>query len=139
MSSSQCATISLLDMLATVGPEQGLEYRIVAIDPVESRRQKMDTIYAALDESGKGTGQFSVASIEHGKKIVEEWTGGGGCNAILEVCAANCITILKGADFGIEGCREQQCIDIGLQSRTPIRINKFGRCPSGTSHAFHWT
>ncbi|KAI0947545.1 hypothetical protein AcW1_009273 [Taiwanofungus camphoratus] len=131
-----CATISLLDMLATVGPEQGLEYRIVAIDPVESRRQKMDTIYAALDESGKGTGQFSVASIEHGKKIVEEWTGGGGCNAILEVVGNNSALTLAYSlvrPFGLIS-------SVGVHQEPPMPFtgrelyNKnvsfdFGRCP----------
>jgi hypothetical protein len=78
-----CAAISMLDALATTRPSQ--PFRIVAIDPLEARREKMKAIYAAIDEGGKGTGEFVVLSIEEAKKKVEEWTAGIGCTAVLEV------------------------------------------------------
>lgn len=84
--SLQCATVSLLDILAGLGASQGLQYQVIAIDPIESRRTKMEAVYKAIDVSGKGSGQFTVASIEEGKKLASEWTNGAGCNAVLEVC-----------------------------------------------------
>ena len=76
-----CATISMLDALVT----RQLPFRIVAIDLLESRREKMDAIYAAIDEGGKGTGEFVVLPIEGAKEKIKEWTQGIGCNAVLEV------------------------------------------------------
>ena len=85
LSATQCATVSLLDILAGLGESQGLEYQVIAIDPQESRREKMKAVYKAIDASGKGSGRFCVASIEEGKKLSSEWTEGAGCNAVLEV------------------------------------------------------
>lgn len=76
-----CATISMLDALAT----RQLPFRIVAIDPLEARREKMKAVYAAIDEGGKGMGEFAVLSIEEAKEKVKEWTEGIGCTAVLEV------------------------------------------------------
>ena len=76
-----CAAISMLDALATTRQP----FRIVAVDPLEARREKMKAIYAAIDEGGKGTGEFVVLSIEEAKKKVKEWTAGIGCTAVLEV------------------------------------------------------
>jgi len=84
-----CATVSLLDMLATLGASQGLQYGVVAIDPNESRQAKMKAVYAAIDDAGKGSGRFAVASIEEGKKRVQEYSDGAGANAILEVVGSN--------------------------------------------------
>ena len=80
----QCAAVSLLDILAGIEQDRGLVYQVIAIDPLESRRQKMEAVYKAIDASGKGSGRFVVASIEDGKKLSAEWTDGAGCNAILE-------------------------------------------------------
>ena len=77
-----CAAISLLDALATT---RQVPFRIVAIDPLEARREKMKAIYAAIGEEGKGTGEFVVLSIEEAKEKVKEWTAGIGCTAVLEV------------------------------------------------------
>ena len=76
-----CATISLLDALAT----RQVPFRIVAVDPLEARREKMKAIYAVIDEGGKGTGEFVVLPIEEAKEKVKEWTAGIGCTAVLEV------------------------------------------------------
>lgn len=76
-----CATISMLDALTT----RQLPFRIVAIDPLEARREKMKAVYAAIDEGGKGTGEFIVLPIEEAKEKVKEWTQGIGCTAVLEV------------------------------------------------------
>ena len=78
-----CAAISLLDALAT--STRQVPFRIVAVDPLETRREKMKAIYAAIDEGGKGTGEFVVLSIEEAKEKVKEWTAGIGCTAVLEV------------------------------------------------------
>lgn len=80
-----CAAVSLIDMLAT----RGLSYRVVAIDPVEERREKMMAIYSAIDESGKGSGEFVAKSIEDAKATVATWTKGVGCTAIMEVSRQN--------------------------------------------------
>ena len=76
-----CAAVSLLDVVAT----RKIPYQIVAIDLLESRRDKMKAVYAAIDEVGKGTGKFAVCSTEEAKGLVKDWTGGVGCTAILEV------------------------------------------------------
>ena len=76
-----CATVSMLDALAT----RQLPFRIVAIDLLEARREKMKAVYAAIDEGGKGMGEFVVLSIEEAKGKVKEWTQGIGCTAVLEV------------------------------------------------------
>lgn len=76
-----CATVALLDALAA----RGIPYNIVAIDPLASRREKVLAVYNAIDDGGKGQGQFIVQDIEGSKKTVKEWTGSLGCNAVLEV------------------------------------------------------
>lgn len=68
-------------MLAT----RKLAFKIVAIDLVEDRRKKMETVYAAIDVSGKGSGEFITASPDEAKDIVKKWTNGVGCNTVLEV------------------------------------------------------
>ena len=78
-----CATISLLDALAT--STRQVPFRIVAVDPLEARREKMKAIYAAIGEGGKGTGEFVVLPIEEAKDKVKECTAGIGCTAVLEV------------------------------------------------------
>ncbi|KJA17432.1 hypothetical protein HYPSUDRAFT_46363 [Hypholoma sublateritium FD-334 SS-4] len=76
-----CAAVSILDALST----RQLPYRIVAIDLVESRRDKMKAVYAAVGADGKGNGEFVVCSVEEAKIQVKEWTNGVGCTAVLEI------------------------------------------------------
>lgn len=78
-----CASVSLLDMLAT----KNLPFRVVAVDPLQSRRDKMEAVYSKISADGKGTGTFVVKSIEDAKTTVKEWTSGTGCTAVLEVFA----------------------------------------------------
>lgn len=74
-----------MDMLADLERKSGPRSHIIAIDPVDSRRSKMEAVYNTLDHNGKSSGQFVVTSIEGGKETVAELTGGLGCNAVLEV------------------------------------------------------
>lgn len=76
-----CATVSMLDVLAT----RNIPFRIVAIDPNKSRREKMKAVYDAIGSEGKGSGDFTVLSIDEAKVKVEEWTNGVGATAVLEV------------------------------------------------------
>ena len=70
-----------MDLLENVAKTKQIEYRIIAIDPNESRRDKMEKISKVVSTSGLVT----VADIPHGKDIVAEWTYNIGCNAVLEV------------------------------------------------------
>lgn len=72
-----------MDMLEDVVKAKGIQYRVVAIDPNESRCEKMRKIVDTI--GGLSHGYFRVASISEGKKVVNEWTGDIGCNAVLEV------------------------------------------------------
>ncbi len=75
-----CAAVSLLDLLST----GQYPFRVVAIDPIESRREKMEAVYSKISADGKGSGEFIVASIEDAKTKVQAWTSGVGCTAVLE-------------------------------------------------------
>ena len=74
-----------MDMLQTLRARDGLEYRVVAVDPLESRREKMADILVAIS-GGVKPDNVVVADIETAKRTVDEWTGSIGCNAVLEVC-----------------------------------------------------
>ncbi|KAL0960855.1 hypothetical protein HGRIS_005871 [Hohenbuehelia grisea] len=128
-----CATISLLDILAT----RQLPFNVVAIDPTESRRSKMQAIYDGIDKSGKGTGQFSVSSIEGAKDIVDTWTAGIGCSAILEVVGNNSALTLAydlvrpfGAIVSVGVHGEPQVPFEGRQLYNKNVSLDFGRCPA---------
>ncbi|KAH9886007.1 chaperonin 10-like protein [Cubamyces lactineus] len=131
-----CATVSLLDILAGLEASQGLVFQVVAIDPLESRRSKLQAVYDTIESSGKGSGRFVVASVEDGKKLVQEWTNGAGCNAVLEVVGNNSALTLAYdivRPFGIIS-------SVGVHQEPPLPFsgrdvyNKnvsfdFGRCP----------
>ncbi|KAH9848308.1 chaperonin 10-like protein [Lenzites betulinus] len=131
-----CATVSLLDILAGLEASQGLVYQVIAIDPLEARRSKVQAVYDAIEPSGKGNGRFAVASVEEGKNLVREWTDGAGCNAVLEV-VGNSSALTLAYDivrpFGIIS-------SVGVHQEPPLPFtgrdvyNKnvsfdFGRCP----------
>ncbi|KAK0244396.1 alcohol dehydrogenase [Armillaria nabsnona] len=83
-----CATISLLDQLGKRQLPSG--YRIVAVDPIESRRNKMRSIYSKVcDSEVQSRDVFAVQSIEEAKETVQAWTSGVGCSAVLEVVGNN--------------------------------------------------
>ncbi|EEB92899.1 hypothetical protein MPER_08519, partial [Moniliophthora perniciosa FA553] len=75
-----CACVALLDQLSEVL----VPYRIVAIDPLESRREKVKIIYSLITQD-KRRGEFVVQSIDDAKDTIKEWTAGTGCTAVLEV------------------------------------------------------
>lgn len=64
-----------------------VDFRIVAIDPTDARRQKIEAIYAKVSKAyGKErNGRLEVSDIALSKDIVAKWTEGIGCNLVLEV------------------------------------------------------
>ena len=64
-----------------------VEFRIVAIDPTEIRRKKVEAIYAKVSQAyGKQrNGHLEVSDIAASNDIVTKWTQGIGCNLVLEV------------------------------------------------------
>ncbi|KAF9454808.1 alcohol dehydrogenase [Macrolepiota fuliginosa MF-IS2] len=128
-----CATVSMLDVLAT----RKIPFQLVAIDPVESRREKMKAVYNTIDVEGKGTGDFAVLAIDEAKAKIGEWTAGVGATAVLEVVgntsAINLAYEVVRA-FGV-------IVSVGVHGEPPLPMsgrqlyNKnisldFGRCPS---------
>ena len=73
--------VSLLEMLSS----QKLAFKMVGVDLVEARREKMRVVYDTIDQVGKGSGEFVTASVDESKEIVRKWTNDVGCNVILEV------------------------------------------------------
>ncbi|KDQ17588.1 hypothetical protein BOTBODRAFT_29760 [Botryobasidium botryosum FD-172 SS1] len=127
-----CACVSLVDMLAA----RKVPYRIVAIDLVEARRQKARVMYDTIDRAERGEGEFVVASIEESKGIVEQWTQGVGCNAILEAVGNNSALALAYdlvrpfghiVSVGVHG--EPQMPFTGRQLYNKNVSFDFGRCP----------
>ncbi|KAF8908991.1 alcohol dehydrogenase [Gymnopilus junonius] len=128
-----CATVAMLDVLAS----KQIPFRIVSIDPLESRREKMKAVYAAIDEAGKGGGQFAVCSIDESKEKIKEWTSGIGATAVLEV-VGNTSALSLAYDlvraFGV-------ITSVGVHGKTPFPLTggqcydknvslDFGRCPA---------
>ncbi|KDQ61588.1 hypothetical protein JAAARDRAFT_66682 [Jaapia argillacea MUCL 33604] len=127
-----CATVSLLDMLSRAA----YSFKVVAIDPNESRRSKMQAVYSAIDEKDRGNGTFAVASIEESKKLVADWTEGIGCNAVLEIVGNNSALTLAYdlvRPFGlISSVGVHQAPPLPFTGRDCYNKNvsfDFGRCP----------
>ncbi|KIM78518.1 hypothetical protein PILCRDRAFT_98402 [Piloderma croceum F 1598] len=127
-----CACISLLDMLATCQ----MTFRVVAVDLVEARREKMKAVYAVIDPSGKGTGEFIVASADESREIVQKWTDGMGCNCVLEVVGHNSALTLAYdlvrpfgtiTSVGVHGASQMPFTGRQLYAKN-ISFD-FGRCP----------
>jgi len=78
----ECATLALLDSLTRAD----VRYRIVAVDPNQSRRGKAQKFYDALPGDARGTSadEFIVADIADAPKSVQA-RGRGGCHIVLEV------------------------------------------------------
>ncbi|KAJ7600458.1 chaperonin 10-like protein [Mycena floridula] len=128
-----CASISLLDMLCT----KQIPFRIVAIDPLASRREKMQAIYEAIPADGTGTGEFLVQSADDAKATVTRWTSGIGCSAVVEVVGSNSALTLAydlvqpfGAivSVGVHGAPEMPFTGRQLYNKN-ISFD-FGRCPA---------
>ncbi|KAJ3566113.1 hypothetical protein NP233_g7203 [Leucocoprinus birnbaumii] len=128
-----CATVSMLDALAT----RNVPFQLVAVDPNESRRQKMMTVYKTIDAAGKGSGTFVVLSIDEARTQVKEMTNGVGATAILEVVGNT-----SALDLAYELVRAFGVItSVGVHGAPPLPVtgrdlyNKnvsldFGRCPA---------
>ena len=79
-------------MLDEVVKAKSIQYRVVAVDPNESRRIKVEKIVKCI---GVSPDSFQVADIPRAKQIVVDWTGGVGCNAILEVSYVPCCRSMR--------------------------------------------
>jgi len=127
-----CTCVSLLDMLSA----QSVPFQIVAIDPVESRREKVMAVYNKIDQAGRGMGKFVAQSIDDAKNTVKTWTGGIGCTAVLEI-VGNTSAISLAYDLvrpfgaivsvGVHG--EPQMPFTGRQLYNKNVSLDFGRCP----------
>ena len=132
-----CACVALLDQLVTRYPTR--KWKIVAVDPIESRRRTLETMYSTIGVDGKGTGkgELVVRGIEEAKATVAEWTDGEGCCAVLEV-VGNSSALKLSYDlvrpFGV-------ITSVGVHPAKPVGFegdqlyNKnvsldFGRCPA---------
>ena len=71
-------------MLEKLHAEKGIAYKVIAIDPLESRRAKMQQVLTAIG-AGQQNGECVVEDIEGAKELVGLWTDSIGCNAVLEV------------------------------------------------------
>ena len=71
-------------MLEDLYTLKGMDYKVVAIDPLSSRREKMRDVLLAITD-GRQVDKVAVEDIDNGKKTVERWTDGFGCNGVLEV------------------------------------------------------
>jgi threonine dehydrogenase-like Zn-dependent dehydrogenase len=80
-----CAIVALLDALW----RGSLKYRIVAIDLLEGRREKMKVVYDRVmqnEADKKQFGELVVLPPDEAKAKITEWTNGVGCTGVLEVC-----------------------------------------------------
>ncbi|KAF5315322.1 hypothetical protein D9619_006996 [Psilocybe cf. subviscida] len=128
-----CAAVSLLDALST----RKVPFKIVAIDLVEGRREKMKAVYGAIGESGKAGGEFAVCGIDEAKEKVKEWTDGIGTTAVLEVVGNTSALTLAydlvrafGAIVSVGVHGEPQLPLTGRQCYNKNVSFDFGRCPA---------
>jgi len=127
-----CATLALLDSLTRAD----VRYRIVAVDPNQSRRAKTQKIYDALPRHARGTSadEFIVADIADAPKFVQAW-GRGGCRTVLEVVgtpSALTLSLALLAPSGVlSSCGVHQAPQIPFIGRELYNKNvtlEFGRC-----------
>lgn len=126
-----CTCIALLDMLVT----RKLRFNVIAIDPNESRRAKMTSIYSIIG-GDQQFGGFQVADISSVKELVADATKGVGCNAVLEVVGST-----SALRLAYELVRPFGCINsVGVHSDHAVPYKgvelydknvslDFGRCP----------
>ncbi|KAI9568331.1 chaperonin 10-like protein [Boletus coccyginus] len=129
-----CACVALLDMLYA----RDVEFRIVAIDPTEIRRKKVEAIYAKVSQAyGKReNGHLEVSDIATSGEVVTRWTKGIGCNSILEAVGNT-----SALSLAYELVRPFGCItSVGVHSARQVPYTgrqlydknvsfDFGRCP----------
>lgn len=63
---------------------RGSDFKIIAIDPNESRRKKVAAVYSKIS-CDQPRGFLEVADINESKHVVSKWTNDTNCNAVLEV------------------------------------------------------
>jgi len=78
-----CALVALLHLLEHYGCK---DFQIVAVDLLETRRQKAQSV---ADKIGSINGVVKCASPEEAKELVKDWTEGLGCCAVIEVVGYN--------------------------------------------------
>ncbi|KAI6027542.1 chaperonin 10-like protein [Pisolithus microcarpus] len=128
-----CACVAMLDILHA----KGLDFRLVAIDPIEARRNKMASIYSKMSRDQE-RGYLEVASIEDSRCIIFEWSNGVGCNVVLEASVVGNSSALS---LAYELVRPFGCItSVGAHSDSAVPFTgrelydknvslDFGRCP----------
>ena len=130
-----CAAISILDALAI----RQLPFRIVAIDPVKARREKMKAVYTTIVQAGEGTGEFVVLSIEEAREKVEDWTGGVGCTTVLEVCFPVPASDKQSLNLKQTGCWKHKCTLPCLRPCPRIWSSGIRGRSRSTTTPFHWS
>ncbi|KAF8839559.1 hypothetical protein BDN67DRAFT_969870 [Paxillus ammoniavirescens] len=129
-----CACIAVLDMLYA----KDINFRIIAIDPTEARRTKVEAIYAKISQAQgqQRQGHLEVSDIAESKGVVSTWTNGIGCNAVLEVVGNN-----SALSLAYELVRPFGCItSVGVHEDSGVPYTgrelydknislDFGRCP----------
>ncbi|THU85244.1 alcohol dehydrogenase [Dendrothele bispora CBS 962.96] len=138
-----CAIVSLLDMLSKLGEDSsgeigsGVKYRIVAIDPNSSRREKVKEIYDILPASCKSKGDFLVMDIDQAKQDVSESTSRIGCTGVLEIVGSPQALRLSYelvrpfgvvTSVGVHGAKEVPFKGVELYNKN-VSFD-FGRCPA---------
>ena len=89
-------------MLEDIREKQGVDFRVIALDMNAARRDKLLAMVHTIYD-GQVPHNITVADIDVGKKIIGDWTGGLGCNAVLEV---RYFTVSKGfrSKYSLQGC-----------------------------------
>lgn len=126
-----CTCIAVLDFLYT----RGSDFKIIAIDPNESRRKKVAAIYSKIS-CDQPRGFLEVADINESKHVVSKWTNDTNCNAVLEVVGNNSALLLA-----YDLVRPFGCItSVGAHANSSLPFTgqelfdknvslDFGRCP----------
>ncbi|KAI0075462.1 alcohol dehydrogenase [Panus rudis PR-1116 ss-1] len=130
-----CAIVSLLEILADLKQSIALSYRVIAIDPIPSRREKVKAVLNAISSNAVSDPAI-VADIEESKEIISKLTNGVGCNAVLEIVGNNSALSLAYnlvRPFGvISSVGVHQAPPIPFTGRDVYNKNvsfDFGRCP----------
>ncbi|KAF7798491.1 hypothetical protein EIP86_009712 [Pleurotus ostreatoroseus] len=111
-------------------------YRIIAIDPLVSRREKLSDVLSVIKQAHGYKGEVSVEDIENSRRIVDEWTGNVGCDAVLEV--REIFDARVALTSSVLDCGKQH--SVGVHQGPPLPFTgremydknvsfDFGRCP----------
>jgi threonine dehydrogenase-like Zn-dependent dehydrogenase len=126
--------VSLLYLL--VHRHGHVNFTIIAVDLLPSRRDKMLAIYNALPAGARGNGALLVSSPDDARGFINNFTSGRGCNAVLEVVGNNSALSLAYnlvQPFGlISSVGVHQAPPLPFTGREMYNKNvslEFGRCP----------